>query len=202
MAVSDLTQLEAINIIIGTIGLSPVQTLVSPGTDVATAASILDECTRNTLLEGWEWNTEDDYPLSPDASNEIVWPANIATLRKSRDEVDERPRYVRRNGKVYDKVDRTYTFTATLEAYLVLYLEWDDIPQAARYYATICAARKFANRFVGSREIDGFTERDELYARSSLLDEESRAAEYSIWDDFSTARPLYRNQGSIRYYNR
>lgn len=202
MAVEDLTRLEAVNIIIGTIGLSPVSTLVSPGRDVAIAESILDECTRNTLAEGWDWNTEDDYPLSPNESNEILWPTNAATLRKSRDEVTDDARYVRRNGKVYDKVERSFTFTEALELYLVLYLEWDDIPHAARNYITICAARKYSNRFVGSREIDGFTRNDELYARSLLMDEEARTAEYSIWDNYSTARPLYRTQGSIRYYNR
>lgn len=202
MSVQDLTRLEAVNIIIGTIGLSPVSTLVSPGSDVASAMSILDECTRNTLIEGWEWNTEDDYPLSPNASNEITWPVNAATVRKSRENSADAARYVKRSGKVYDKDARSFTFDEVLKVYLVLYIEWEDIPQAARYYIAVCAARKFSNRFVGSREIDGFTRNDEIYARSALLDDEARVAEYNIWNNSSTARPLFRTQGATTYHNR
>lgn len=202
MAVTDLTRLEAANIIIGTIGLSPVNSIVNPSTDVASGLYILDEVTRNTLTEGWHWNTEEDYPLSPNGSQEILWPDSFASMDLSDANNDGDYDIIKRSGKVYDRKNRSYKFDKVLKVRAVLYLEWEDIPQAARNYITICAARKFANRFVGSREIDGFTQNDELMARSQLMDDESRNADYSIWEHTSNAKMLRRNQGYIRFYNR
>ena len=62
------TELEAVNIILSGIGEAPVNSLSDMTADVSLARNILAEISRETQTEGWQWNTEDDYPLTPDAA--------------------------------------------------------------------------------------------------------------------------------------
>jgi hypothetical protein len=63
---------------------------------------------------------------------------------------------------------------------VVLLLELEDLPQAARHYVMVRAARVFQQRVLGSETLDGFTERDEARARMSLKRYDSQTADYNI----------------------
>ena len=201
--ITDMERLEAVNIMIGTIGLSPINSLEGSLTaDIATAISVLDETTRDVLAEGWHFNTEYDVPLAPNGSNEIPWPDTYASIDlETKNNVGDAD-IIKRNGKIYDKKNRTYTWTNTLKVTVIEYIAWADLPQAARAYIAIKAARKFADRVVGSTEIDAFTQDDELFARSLMTDNEAAQADYSIYDNHDAARPLFRTQGHYYRTNR
>ena len=63
---------------------------------------------------------------------------------------------------------------------LVLLLEFDELPQAARHYITIRSARVFQQRVVGSDRLQAFAERDEARARAALERYESKTADHNI----------------------
>jgi hypothetical protein len=98
-----------------------------------------------------------------------------------------------RGRKLYDRVNHTFVFTKSIKAELVLMLEFDELPQAARHYITIRAARVFQQRVVGSDTLGSFTERDEVRARTALKRFEAKTADYNILtSNYSVMRVLDR----------
>src|SRR5574344_1113497 len=73
------TELEAVNIMLETIGESPINSLqdLLP-VDATIARSILLETSKAEQSRGWNFNKETDFPLTPDSqTNEINIPVNF-----------------------------------------------------------------------------------------------------------------------------
>lgn len=191
MALGTTTKLQAINTMLGTIGTAPVNSLTGANSaDVAMAQNILDEVSVAVQSQRWHWNTEHDVPFTPDASTkEIAIPSNALVVDvDGTDQID----VVVRGTRLYDRKGHTYSFTEEVKAKVVYALEWDDLPQAARHYITIRAARVFQDRAIGSEKHHAFTLRDEMMALASLKDYEGETADHSIFDDYSAARVIDR----------
>ena len=162
MPLANTTKLEAINTMMSAIGEAPVNTLdaSSQTQDVIMAKSILDEVSREVQSAGWHFNREYEVSLSPNTSNEILLSENVAR-------VDVEPananttQYIQRGQKIYNKTDKTFTIPDALKCTLIYLLEWTDMPQAARQYIMIRAARKFQDRVVGSGKHHDFNQMDE-----------------------------------------
>jgi len=187
------TKLEAVNTVLSTVGSSPVSTLTgAQSADVRMAISTLDEVSREIQSIGWHFNSEDEITLTPDATTlEIVLGENVVRCDLSEYNTGNMD-IVQRGRRLYDKVAHTYQFTASLKADLIMLLDWDDLPEPARRYITIRASRIFTDRMVGSVEHHQFTAMDELQARAALVEFEGDTADYSIFDNWSVGRVLYR----------
>lgn len=156
-----------------TIGESSVTTL--SGTlpyEVSAAQTILNEVIREVCMDSYVFNTEEDRVLTADGSGQYsaTSPQDYVQIQnQSTAEV-----YTIRNGLVYSMKDKTDTFNAgdTITITGVYLLDFLDLPEAAKRYCLIKAARIYADRLVGSRDIRAFTERDEHEARAKLLDYE------------------------------
>ncbi len=175
------SELEAINTILSVIGESPISSLsdISSVADAVTAQSILSEVSRQVQTKGWHFNTEKDFELSPDTfSQEIVIPSNALRVDPMGDdrEVDA----VQRGNKLYDRVNHTFQFTKSIKCDLVILLPFDQMPQAARHYVTIKAARIFQSRTVGSEALYQFTALDEKDALLDLKRNEGITGDYNI----------------------
>ena len=180
MAIKKATKLQAVNTIISNIGQAPVNNLESGNPLVEMAEQILDEITIAVLAEGWEYNMERDYPFTPDSSNNIVIPDNVLSL-------DTKPgdgtQTVIRNGKLYDRVKHTYTFTGEQKLDVTWLFDFEELPEAFKNYITIRAANVFAGRSVGSSEAVQFGQREETIARATLLEYDTQQANYTIFVD-------------------
>ena len=98
-----------------------------------------------------------------------------------------------RGNRLYDRNGKTYTFTEPLKADLTTLLEFSDLPQAARHYITIRAARVFQQRVVGSDTLGNFTEKDEARALRAMRRYEARTADYNILtSNYSVMRTIDR----------
>ena len=189
------TKLEAINIMLGVIGEAPVNTISATGTaipvSVVTALNILDEVNRELQSEGWHFNTEHDYPLARDTANKINLPANTLKVDTAVDRYTDID-IVQRGLTLYDRKNHTYVFNADLEVSITLELDFELLPQQFRTYTITRASRKFANRYLGSQEIEGFTLRDEVIAKAAAVDSDSENADRTIFDNYSVKRVLDR----------
>ena len=178
MPLANTTKLEAINTMMSAIGEAPVNTLdaSSQTQDVIMAKSILDEVSREVQSAGWHFNREYEVSLSPNTSNEILLSENVAR-------VDVEPananttQYIQRGQKIYNKTDKTFTIPDALKCTVIYLLEWTDMPQAARQYIMIRAARKFQDRVVGSGKHHDFNQMDEYQALVTLREAESDNAD-------------------------
>lgn len=191
MAIGTTTKLQAINMMLGTIGTAPINTLTGANSaDVAMAQNILDEVSVAVQSQRWHWNTEHDVVFTPDATTkEIAIPSNalVVDVDGSTD-VD----VAVRGARMYDLKAHSFSFASEVKAKVVYALEWDDLPQAARHYIAIRAARVFQDRAIGSEKHHAFTLRDEMMALASLKDYEGETADHSIFDDYSAARVIDR----------
>jgi hypothetical protein len=125
-------ELPAVNQILQSCGQAPVTTLDQTNPDVAIAYSTLLQVSQEVQAEGWSYNIEYDYEFTPDTNNEILIPNNVLQL-------DLAPEYttmdvVRRNGKLYDKVEHTYAFTDKVKCDVVWLFDWVDLPTPIQDY--------------------------------------------------------------------
>lgn len=175
------TELEAINTILSVIGESPISSLadISSVADAVTAQSILSEVSRQVQTKGWHFNTEIEFELTPaNGTGNITIPSNC--LRIDTDSDDRELDVVQRGSRLYDRVNHTYAFTKSLKCNIVVLLPFTDLPQAARHYITIKAARIFQSRTVGSEALYQFTAVDEKDALLDLKRAEGITGDYNI----------------------
>lgn len=174
------TELEAINTILSVIGESPISSLsdVSAVADAVVAQSTLSEVNRQVQTKGWHFNTEYDYVLAPSVSGEIIVPSNFLRVDSFGDDKDVD--VTQRGTRLYNRKDHTYTFTKSLKCEVVVLLPFDEMPQAARHYVTIKAARVFQSRTVGSDALYQFTALDERDAMLDLKRAEGITGDYNI----------------------
>ena len=78
------------------------------------------------------------------------------------------------------------------ETTITFELDFTDLPEQFRHYITVKAARIFSNRFLGSREIEGFALRDEIEAKARAVDSDAEASDRTIFDNYSVLRVLDR----------
>ena len=99
---------------------------------------------------------------------------------------------VQRGNTLYDRKNHTDIWSKAVDASVVFQLDFTELPEQFRNYITIKAARIFANRFLGSREIEGFALRDEIEAKARAVDSDSENADRTIFDNYSVLRVLDR----------
>lgn len=185
------TELEAVNTMLESIGEQPVNTLVNSGVpEVDIAYTVLTNISRDFQAKGWHFNTETNFPLSLDVNNNLMVPAN--TLRV--DSIDTHRDVTLRGIRLYDKEKHTYFFSESLNVDIVLFLDFMELPQAARSYLVIRASRDFQKKLVGSDTLYTLTKEDEVAALQVLQDCEDDCGDYNIFNSYDTARPINRNQ--------
>ena len=196
MAETPTTELQAVNILIGTIGTAPIQSLTGPlSADVSAARSILSEVVRAVQTVSWHFNSEYDYPMIADSvTGKIAIPQNFTRIDVQDDWQWD---VTQRGGFLYSKKKRTFDFGAgtTLLCEVLLQLPFDDLPEVARRYCNIRAARIFQARYVGAEELDGFTAAEEMQALMALQDAEGDTADHSLFNNYAAADVLDRQNG-------
>ncbi len=193
------TKLEAVNVMLTSIGEAPVNSLISGLEDAELAETILESVNKETQSKGWIFNTDLKVTLGLNADNEIVLPTNYLrvdtrpTLRSSSKDIVERGR------KLYDRIANSYVFTSGVQVDAVILLDFTDIPEVARRYITIRSARIFQDRVLSSTNIHGFQLVDEQQAYIELQDYQAETADFNIFDNYDTFAPIDRNIFSEHY---
>ena len=193
MTTSPTRKLEAVNVMMTAIGETPVNTITSATTtDVSIAITILDNVSREVQSVGWHFNSDTDYQLTPNSSNQVELPSNC--LRIDTSGTSQHNDYVERSRKLWDRKKHTHTITdAIVYVDIVWFLDFIAIPEAARRYITIRAARIFQDRMLGSDLLHRFHQVDELQALSVLKEAEGDTRDHSIFNNYDVARTLDRN---------
>lgn len=192
MSTTATTRLEAVNIMLSALGESPVSTLVgNASASVAMAQAILDEVDKEVQGEKWHFNSEDEIQLVPDVNGEIAVPNNYIRVDAKRVLYPSLDITVR-GGKLYDRIAHTSVFTSPVKVDVVMLLSFEDLPEAARQYIITRAARKLLDRVLGAQEHHAYNMRDEAQARARLMDFDSDTGDYSIFDNYDTARVIDR----------
>lgn len=192
LAQTPTTVLEAVNAMLHTIGEAPVSTVENSGVlDAVSARQQLSFINREVQTRGWHWNTEPNVTITPThPEGYIILPSN--TLRVDTSGFSQDIDAVMRGNRLYDRKNHTFEFKRSVTVDLVVLLPFEELPEAARLYITIRAARKFQEGILGSPDLSQFTLRDEIMAKATLEDAEADTADYNILDNVSVREVLLR----------
>ena len=178
-----MTELEAVNVLLTTIGEAPVNTLTgNQVTDVTIARQVLNEVSREVQSQGWYFNTENGVKLTPDNNKHILPPADTARI-DSRDY-----NIVIREDKLFDLDDFTYEFGGSIKVNIVYYQDFTVLPDSAKRYIAARAARIYADRLLNSETIHAMTSKDERQALVDLRQFEEETADYTMMDSYAVSR--------------
>ena len=176
------TELDAVNQILSSVGQAPVTTLDLQNPEVSIVLNTLREVNRQVQSEGWIFNTEREYEMTPDSStNEIAYPFNMLQIDTNQYQHKNKYDVVRRNGKLYDRLHHTYVFTDPIQADIVWYFDFSDVPPAVQVYITARAARMCATKMVGDRELNGLLQEQELQTRAAAIEYDCNQGDYSMF---------------------
>ena len=178
-------ELPAVNEILASVGQAPVTTLDQTNPDVAIAYDTLLNVSREVQAEGWIFNTEEFYELTPDTNGEIVIPNNVLQIDLHA-EKDDQYEAIRRNGKLYEKINHTYDWTtltswATVACDIVWFFDWVDLPRPIQDYIVASAASIVSSRIVGDPQQYQILQQKEVYNRAQALEYECNQGDYTIF---------------------
>lgn len=184
---ASMTELEAVNVLLTTIGEAPVNTLDgNQVTDVSVAKQVLNEVSREVQAQGWHFNTEEGVELTPDQFNNIIVPADVARIEA------QDYNTVIREERLFNLDDRTLTFASKIKVDIVYYQDFFLLPQPAKKYITTRAARIYSDRMLNSEIIHKMTSRDEQKALIDLKEFEGDTGNYNMMDSYAVARIMNR----------
>ena len=141
--ITPTSELQAVNIMLSSIGEAPVNTLGSGLQEAEIAEVVLDNINREVQSLGWIFNTDLRKTLSPNTNGHIDLPSNcmkVDTVSVLRDYTTD---IVERDRRLYDRVTNSFIFTKDIDVDMVVLLSFDGLPEVARRYITLKAGRKF-----------------------------------------------------------
>ena len=148
------TRLDAVNYIIGSVGLTNVPTLDLFNADVSMASGYIDTSSRSIQNQngfGWWFNREYNWKLTPDPVNGIVTLPNNVLACYGFDRWGRRTKMVTRGRALYDTMEHHFDMRPFVEEdgymhlMMVVQLDFEDLPQTAKDAVTKAAAFKFAS---------------------------------------------------------
>lgn len=210
--IAPTTELEAVNTMLSAIGEAPITDVsAATQGDVAMAVNILRNVARELQDVAWKFNYESGVEIAPDADH-LLWydssgaltelnvfrlPAGVTAWSMTKCYQNRDLDLVHRPAKqVFDSgipamvlYDRAYNRDGCdAERYPLVYIDtisafnFENLPETARRYITVTAARRFAQDVLGSGETAGFKERDELMARRNFMRDQSDEQAHNMLD--------------------
>jgi hypothetical protein len=165
------------------IGQAPVVSLDASNPEVASAIAILETVNREVQGEGWHFNTEINYPFTPNNDGDIFVPPNVLQISDNKTSSVQRYQTVIRGGQLYDKLSHSFTFPTggPIHCDVVWLFDFEDLPQVFKDYISQRSARVFAGRVVGSKEMFQFNAQDETILRANCVAYDTSTSEVNIF---------------------
>lgn len=190
-------ELQAVNEILASIGQAPVTTIeaqtityedgstveavINP--EVAIAYETLQQVSREVQAEGWTFNREVEYPLTPTSNGYLEMTGSMLQIDLSDTVANSSYDTVIRNGRLYDKIGHTdvWDTTKTYAVDVVWYYDFADLPQVFRDYITARASTRCAIRLVGDVNLTQALASFETWRRANCIEYECNEGDYTMF---------------------
>ena len=174
-------ELPAVNQILASVGQAPVTTLDQTNPDVAIVYDTLLQVSKEVQAEGWTFNKEFGYKLTPDSNDEIVIANNILQIDLTDDYQDKDA--VKRGGKLYERVEHTFKWTtkSEYEFDIVWWFDWVDLPIPIQDYIVSKAATIAAQRIVGDQQLVASLQQREMLSRANAMEYECNQGDFTFF---------------------
>ena len=199
MSYNATTKLDLVNLMLASIGESPVSALSSGLTDAELAETIIGRIDRETQSEGWWFNTDYNKKFVPDGeSKQVVLPLN--TLKIDCVGTSSHLRMIQRKvgtvNKLYDPYNHTYDVGdnhTSIYIDIVTQEEFENLPEIAKRYIGIKSSRRFSQQVIGNAQLYGYEKEDEARSLAELKEAESQIGGHNVFDEYSVYRVVNRD---------
>ena len=178
------TELSAVNSILGSIGQSPITSLnltALQNPEISMVHNILMEVTKDVQNEGWHFNQEEHCPKSPDANGHFLIPNNYLRFDVHDGLYDRTRDVVKRNGKLYDKVEHTDVFSGELYFDITYLFDFEDIPSAIQRYIIARASVRAATQVVSNQELVQLLQLEEAKTLASAKEYDCEQGDHTFF---------------------
>ena len=188
------TELSAVNSILGAIGQSPVTTLGTvtdnsgaeivntyENPEIAFIYNIFREVNRDVQNEGWHFNIEKHVEFNPDSNGYISIANNILKLDITDGYRDRYKDVVKRNGRLYDKVNHTDIFSDKILCDVVYLFNYTDIPSVFQRYIVYKASSRAATQLIANPQLVKLLTTQEGLARASCMEYECNQGNHTMF---------------------
>lgn len=196
-----LTDLDAINEMLASIGQAPItsietttnlyekvgneykQLTITTSPDVAMAQQTLAEVSRMVQSEGWAFNIEYNYPLTPDAKTKRI---KYTDRMLQADLTSSHPEYgnldtVRREGWLYERNHHTFEWNNIVYCDILWLFDWEDIPRPIQDYVIKRASAVLSMRIVGDPNLYKILDAQALNCRAYALEYDTQQGDYTYF---------------------
>ena len=183
------TELSAVNSILGAIGQSPITqlkstttgSLISTNPEISFIYNILTECNIDIQSEGWSFNSEEHVAFTPDPTTKhITVSNNIISLDVTNGWGSKTVDTIRKDGKLWDKVNHTFEFTDDLSCDVVYLYEFENIPPVFRRYIIYKASARAATQLIANPQLVQLLTQQEALARAACIEYECNQGNNSM----------------------
>ena len=183
------TELSAVNSILGSIGQSPITqlkdtttgALISTNPEISYIFNLLVETTKDVLNEGWHFNSEEHIKISPDVNKHISIPTNMLRYDIHDGQITRNLDVVKREGKLYDKVNHTFEFTSDVEIDATYLYDFEDIPSVFQRYIIAKASTRAATQLVGDANLARLLQTQEAQNRANVMEYDTQQGDPSFF---------------------
>ena len=186
-----VTELTSVNSILGSIGQAPVSriyedvngTLEYINPEISFIHNLLKEVDEDVQNEGWVFNTEWGYELLPNADGEFNLPNDILRMDVSEGQVYRTTDVVRRNGKLYNKLDHSYKFkeVTAISLDILWKLDYEELPSVFKRYITLRASGRAATQLVANADLVKLRATQEAQVRAACMEYECNQGDHTYF---------------------
>ena len=173
------TELSAVNSILSALGQSSITTLNFNNPEIQFIYNLLEETIKDVLNEGWHFNTEEHIEVSPDSNGYLNIPSSYLRYDINNAE-DKTMDVVRRDGKLYDKVNHTDVFTDNVYLDVVYLYTFVDIPSVFQRYIIAKASSRAATQLITNPNLVQLLQTQEALTRASVIEYECNQGDHSM----------------------
>ena len=181
--ISTDTELSAVNSILGSIGQSPITSLTGnalQNPEISFVKNLLDEVNKDVQSTGWHFNSHYRVKQSPDSNGEYLIPTDAIAYDVSDGQIDRGTDVTKKNGKLYDLVHQTSTFTQDYLFDIVTLYAFTDVPTPIQRYIISRASVRAATQLVSNAELVKLLKLEEEQAKANALNYETEQGDYSF----------------------
>lgn len=174
-----LTELEAVNVLLETIGEEPVSSLSDTGlSDVAEARRRLRLESRRLQSQGWSFNTNYAQEFPANNMGEILVPSNALSFDLVRSEGNNG---MQRGNRLWNSDTNSWYWGKAVKVDWKIFLPFSELPESARWLVTGRAARAYQRTALGSESLERFLAYDEAQAWADFLRDEGSRSDNNIF---------------------
>lgn len=191
-----MTELDVINDMLATMGISPLNQLDDNNPDVANGRRILASQSETIQSRGW-WFNKEQIELFPDALSGYIYLPGDAIVC---DPVIREPLLpiTERDGRLYDTDKNTFVFTGNkpVTCWIVRNIPFKNLPPSAQRVIGLASVRKFQQSYDADPQKMARIDQEYVVANAMLMAEHTRNIRPNLLYKSSSLRELSRINGN------